>query len=317
MIGYALRKYAEENEMTVAQGVAYGTLLGYAATLSEGMGYKRIVVVTRFTEPEKQEALQTMLDGRNLMQEYRIQKLTFTLDGILIDFLDNPGTMKKLREFVAWFFPLLKQYSATDATVCTACGQPLANARADWYIINGVAMPLHETCALEAQREADAEQAQQETEAAGSYGKGFVGALLGGLLGALVWGIVLFFGYFAGIIGFLIGWFAEKGYTRFGGKTGKWKLWILIAAILISVLAGTCGGYAATFAQAIHNGTIVGYTAADIPALFAWLCMEDAAFRTSVLASVGLGLLMAFLSTLGILSKAGKEGKGTRMKTLK
>ena len=98
MIGYALRKYAEENEMTVAQGVAYGTLLGYAATLSEGMGYKRIVVVTRFTEPEKQEALQTMLDGRNLMQEYRIQKLTFTLDGILIDFLDNPGTMKKLRE---------------------------------------------------------------------------------------------------------------------------------------------------------------------------------------------------------------------------
>ena len=77
MIGYGLRKYAEENEMTVARGVAYGTLSGYAVTLSEGMGYKRIVVITRFPEPEKQEALQAMLDGRNMMQEYRIQEMTF------------------------------------------------------------------------------------------------------------------------------------------------------------------------------------------------------------------------------------------------
>lgn len=317
MIGYGLRKYAEENEMTVARGVAYGTLSGYAVTLSEGMGYKRIVVITRFPEPEKQEALQAMLDGRNMMQEYRIQEMTFAQDGILIDFLDNPGTMKLLQAFVKWFFPLLKQYTATDATVCTGCRQPLANARADWYTINGVAMPLHETCALQMQREADTEQAQQETEAAGSYGKGFLGALLGGLLGALVWGTVLYFGYFAGVIGFLIGWLAEKGYGRLGGKTGKWKVWILIAAILIGVLAGTFGGYAATIAQAIHNGGISGCTAADIPKLFVAMLVEDAAVRTSVLGSVALGLLMAFLGTLGILSKAGKEGNGMRMKTMK
>ena len=38
MIGSALKKMARENGMTVQGGVAYGSLRGFAATLSEGSG---------------------------------------------------------------------------------------------------------------------------------------------------------------------------------------------------------------------------------------------------------------------------------------
>lgn len=46
MIGIGLKKLASENNMTVASGVAYGDLHGYAATLSEGAGYKLLVITT-------------------------------------------------------------------------------------------------------------------------------------------------------------------------------------------------------------------------------------------------------------------------------
>ena len=38
MIGSGLKKLAQENGMTVSNGVAYGSLQGYAATLSQGRG---------------------------------------------------------------------------------------------------------------------------------------------------------------------------------------------------------------------------------------------------------------------------------------
>ena len=42
LIGSGLKKLAKEYGMTVS-GVAYGSLGGFAATLSEGAGFKRIV----------------------------------------------------------------------------------------------------------------------------------------------------------------------------------------------------------------------------------------------------------------------------------
>lgn len=38
MIGSALKKLAKEYDMTVDKGIAYGSLGGFAATLSEGPG---------------------------------------------------------------------------------------------------------------------------------------------------------------------------------------------------------------------------------------------------------------------------------------
>lgn len=49
MIGSGLKKLAKENGLRVSNGVAYGSLRGYAATLSEGSGFKQIVISTKFS----------------------------------------------------------------------------------------------------------------------------------------------------------------------------------------------------------------------------------------------------------------------------
>ena len=42
MIANGLKKLAKEYNMHVSHGVAYGSLGGFAATMDEGAGYKRI-----------------------------------------------------------------------------------------------------------------------------------------------------------------------------------------------------------------------------------------------------------------------------------
>ena len=50
MIGSGLKKLARENGMSIASGVAYGDFRGYAATFSEGSGYKLLAVTTKFPD---------------------------------------------------------------------------------------------------------------------------------------------------------------------------------------------------------------------------------------------------------------------------
>ena len=55
----------------------------------------------------------------------------------------------------------------------------------------------------------------------GSYGAGFLGALLGGLIGAIPWALLYLAGRVAAVLGLLIGWLSEKGYRKLGGKTAR------------------------------------------------------------------------------------------------
>ena len=83
MIGSGLKKMARENGMMVSNGVAYGNLRGYAATLSEGTGYKQIVLTTKFSDPMLLNQLQEQINQRNITKEFRVQTLNFAPDGIL------------------------------------------------------------------------------------------------------------------------------------------------------------------------------------------------------------------------------------------
>ena len=93
MVGTGLKKLAKEHGMSVDKGVAYGSLRGYGATLSEGAGYKLIQIATLFKEPQGQFSLETELNSKNLMKEYRVQQVVFLEKGIQVIFHDNPGTI--------------------------------------------------------------------------------------------------------------------------------------------------------------------------------------------------------------------------------
>lgn len=313
MIGMGLKKLAEQNAMTVNAGVAYGSLKGYATTLSEGSGWKRIDISTMIPELERREQLQVALNAVDLTRTYRVQNLEIGQRIISVIFLDNLGTMKKIEEFIEWFYPLLSQSGAVGADTCLECG---AVAPDSWYLIDGVAHHLHETCAEKIRGAFDQEQLQREEEDTGTYAKGFLGAFLGAMLGAVVWALVLYAGYVASIVGLVIGWLAEKGYTLLHGKQGKGKLAILIVVIILAVILGTLIPDAVALADMINTGELPGFVYGDIPMLILVVMLEDSAYMSATLGNMAMGLLFAGLGAFALLKKTGKEVSGTKMKKL-
>lgn len=306
MIGSGLKKYAQANGLTVAKGVAYGSLKGYAVTLSEGSGYKQIVITTKFADPEKPAQLQALINGKNVSREYRVQNLTLSTDGIAVIFTDTVGTMKKLEAFVDWFFPLLPEYSATPAHTCTECGGMLTGGC--WKLINGVAYHMHESCAEKLKESLKADDDARTKEASGSYGLGLLGALVGSAIGGVVWALVLMLGYMASIVGLLIGWLAEKGYDLLKGKQGKGKVAILILAVIFGVVFGNVLSDVIYLVGAVEE---LGYTVADIPALMV-LLFKDSEYMTTTLLNIALGLLFAGLGVFALLRKTGENVADTK-----
>ena len=128
MIGTGLQKLAKQHGMTVGSGVAYGSLKGFATTLSEGAGYKRIDITTYFPEIEQRDQLREAVNAVDLTRTYRIQNMELGHRHITIIFNDNPGTMKKLEAFIAWFYPLLEQNGASKANLCIQCQEIIDDA---------------------------------------------------------------------------------------------------------------------------------------------------------------------------------------------
>ncbi len=314
MIGSGLKKFAAENGLKVSNGVAYGKLRNFAATMFEGSGFKAIIITTRFFDVEKKQQLMNVVNEHNLMKEFRVQKLEFTFDAVLITFHDNPGTMKKISAFVDFFMPLLSEYEASPANVCTQCGMEISAD--NWMLINGIAYNLHPACAEKISVEAENEAAAAKVENKGSYVAGLIGAIIGGLIGAVVWAIVLYMGYMASIVGIVIGWLAERFYRLLGGKNGKGKVVILAFAAIVGVVIGTFASDYFTVAQMINAGELPGFEMRDIFYIISVLLAEDAEYLRITLSNIGLGLLFAFLGEWIFLKRAYKDSKSFNMKKL-
>ena len=315
MIGSGLKKLARDHGMSVDRGVAYGSLGGYCATMSEGAGYKQITFATTIADPVKQTQLQTTLNGINLEKEYRVTGLNIAPKNIQVVFHDNPGTMKKIEAFLAFFLPLLTEAEATTANTCPECGFEISGGC--WKLIGGVAYYMHQTCADKVCREIAAGDEDRRETAGGNYFTGFLGALLGSVVGAVLWAVVLYFGYVASLVGLAIGWLAEKGYNLLKGKQGKGKIVILIIAIIIGVLLGNFGADVIALVEMVNAGELRGMTYGDIPALILLVLMEDSGYMTATLSNIGMGLLFAALGVWSLLRRANAEVADTKIADLK
>lgn len=314
MIGSGLKKLAKENGLKVSKGVAYGSLRGYAATLSEGSGYKRIVLNTKFTDVDKKNGLQIEINRRNVSKELRVQNLTITPDGIEINFNDTVGTLKKMQAFIDWFFPLLDAASATKADICHSCGMQITSGC--WKLIDGRAYYLHDACAQKMISTIEAEDEAVRGYEGGSYITGLIGALLGSTVGAIVWALVLLLGYVASLVGLLIGWLAEKGYTLLRGKQGKGKILILVLAVIFGVVLGTVAAEVLSVAKMIAEGDLPGFGYGDIPMLMQWVMEDNPDYIGILLKNMGMGLIFAALGVFALLNKTGQEVAGTKIQDL-
>ena len=315
MVGSGLKKLAKEYGMETSCGVAYGAMNGYAATLSEGADYKQIVFSVWFDNHKKMEELAEFVNRMNVQRRYRVQTLNITCRGVQVIFKDYPGTMKKIREFLVWFLPLLESHGASGVDTCTECGCGMTSGR--WVLVEGTAYYLHDSCAEHIRHEVDMENAQRKEEMTGSYLLGTIGAMVGSMLGSVIWALVLNMGYVASLIGLLIGWLAEKGYNIFHGKQGKAKVAILILAVIFGVLFGTILADVITLGSMILSGELPDFVFADIPQLILFLLAEDSAYLTATVSNIITGVLFAGLGVFALLRKAGKAVADTRFVDLK
>ncbi len=314
MIGSGLKKLAKEYGLEVRNGVAFGSLEGFATTLQEGSGFKRIDIATVFQDPQGEKDLRAAVNAVDVTREYQVQQLLFGPRCITVVFTDNMGLMKKLQAFIQWFYPLLAQHGARAANVCSECGGILGSD--GWYLINGAAYHLHDSCAQKIQDAFTEEHTKTKEEATGSYVLGTVGAFLGAILGSVLWAVVLYAGYVASIVGLVIGWLAEKGYNLLKGKQGKGKIVSLILAIIFGVLLGTILPDVFYLASEISAGNFPGWTYGDIPTML-MILLEDAEYVEATAGNVLTGLLFAGLGTFAMLLRNNKMLSAQKISKLK
>lgn len=315
MIGSALKKLAKEYNMTVDKGIAYGSLGGFCATLSEGAGWKRIVFSTRFSDPAGRTGVMDTVNARDLKKDFRVLELTVCPKMIVVNFQDNPGTMKRIRAFLEWFLPMLRSFGASGTEICPECGMPIDQGC--WAMVNDVAHHYHTACADRVRRNLELSNEQRVGEDSGNYATGLLGSLLGAALGAVVWAIVLSVGYIASVVGLLIGFLAEKGYKLCKGRQGKGKIAILILAVIFGVVLGTFLAESYGLFDLINSGSVPGLEISDIPETIFYLFMIDGEYRGIILKNVFMGLLFAALGVFALLRQTGKEMAGNRFVELK
>ncbi len=317
MIGSGLKKFAQANGLSVDGGVGYGSLRGFAAALSEGSGFKQMVIQTKFPDVEKLNALQASLNSVDLQREYRISQLSFTPGGVVIVFADNPGTMKKIEAFTDWFFPRLSETGASGANCCAECGMPVEYGGV-WAMVSGVAGCYHSTCAEKVSQALTEESAAKSEADKGTYVSGIIGAVLGALLGAIVWALVLNAGYVASLVGLLIAFLADKGYDLLKGRQGKGKVVTLIASVILGVVAGTFLAQFIGIAQLIDEGFFIPeITYADIPDIFLLLIKEDPGYVSDIFSNILQGLVFAAIGVVFFIRQAAKKVTDPKMKMLK
>lgn len=304
MLGSGLKKMAKEAGLKTDRGIAYGDYMGYAVTLWEGAGYKAFGVSARCTEESKILEFQEQFSNEELDKRYRITDITVGTEGICVIFHDNPGTMKRYREFVQWFLPQISQYGFLGSAYCPMCGLLLDNAsswKLDLFAVHG-----HDRCFAARENEEKAAVEKIKDEDTGNYASGFLGAALGAVLGSVPWAIVMSVGYVTAILGFVISLLAGKGYDLFHGKKGKGKIPIVAFMSIAGVLLGNVLSDVLSIGIMIGKGELFGASFSDIPMLMEGL-FQNPEYVDTFLRNLGLGIFFALLGMSEIIWKMYKQ----------
>jgi hypothetical protein len=162
MIGFGYRKLAKEYGMTIKHGVAYGNMHGYPATLSEGMGFKIVAFTSVFESDEDGQAFADQLDEK-MFEKCRVIHCDIGTGLILFVFEDNPGTMRRIREFLDHVFEILDGLHVLGIDHCHHCDKPIMGA-SSWKLVGNVACQFHPECVEAAIEEMKKEFAEDDED---------------------------------------------------------------------------------------------------------------------------------------------------------
>lgn len=233
MAGTALKKLAEGYGLTMTRGIAHGEMRGYAVTLNEGAGYKRLVVSTKLDEDTINELIE-IIKVAKCDANYNVANVTFTPMMTQVIFYDTTKKPLLIDNFLDWFFPLLDEHNATKADLCPYCGEALSE-NAERKLIYGAVVYLHEACVHQFAKEHGLKYKGRIKEEEQTYLKGAIGAGIGAAIGLGIWILVRF----AGVIALIIGWLVDLGYTLGKGKTEQGRAIIISSITVLTIVLGT------------------------------------------------------------------------------
>lgn len=142
----------------------------------------------------------------------------------------------------------------------------------------------------------------------GSVVMGILGAAIGALIGAVVWALVGMLGYIVSVVGLLTAFLADKGYDLLHGRQGRIKVVVLLICVILAVLLGNVGTAAMQIHQVYEEEGYALYIKESaffqmmVPAL-----LEDGDFIGTIVKDSAMGIVLAILGCLGLVSQAGKK----------
>lgn len=298
MIGSAIKKFAKENEWITKNGIAYGKYRGYMMSMQEGAGWKSLSIAARLENDDALKSAYELLNDKKIMKEYRITGSTISPSSVMISFLDNPGTMKKILEFMESFCDGLDSFGAKGANYCSSCGQAFVGSEAIPAVMNDVVYLLHESCMNKDDEEM--QYMKEEKAKDGSTLLGTIGAFSGALIGAIPWAVASYFGWFVGWFGFLIGIASKKGYELLNGKESRAKgIVIIIATVLGVIIAESVAIMVSLGVMWTQEG--YEFNILDIIYSYAYALATDSGVLLAVLGDIALGLVFAALGIWSLI----------------
>ena len=311
MYSSGLKKLGKEFGLEAGQGRVYGLLEGFPVALWDGMGSKNMLVF--LGQPKDAEA-DAQIDIPSLipreLEAYRIVRFELSkgLPLLMISFYDNPGTLKRMRQFFEEGMTALREAGLSQIYHCVQCAEAFEGAP-DIALVNGVAMPVHSHCrsglaqAMEEGKRARTEMQRQESAAAlrdGSILKGILGAFLGALIGSIPWVLIYMFGYLASIGGIIIGMGAVFGYKKLSGRVGAACVVSAVVFAALMVPLACYAGEAASLLKEFIAGNMEPFRMSD----FGWLFRSItslAEWREGFRQNVLMGYLYAAIGLFGYL----------------
>lgn len=304
MIGNGIRRYAQNRNLTIDRGIAYGEWAGHYITLEEGAGWKSVSFAVCWPENEAAELIHTYLSDEEIRKTYRITRHTVSENKpatVRVLFQDTVGTMTKIEEFIDVMTEKLTELGVRGAGVCHLCGGEIGSV-GHAVMIQKTAVILHDSCARRLEEEHKANTAHKKE---GSVALGAVGAILGGILGAIPFAALYALGWIASFFGFLIGIAAKKGYELLGGRNGKIKG---VVILLVTVLAVVLAEFVAIVAVNLPPALEMGYDLGDTIVIMAhWAIYEQ---PVAVFGEIAMGWLFAFLGIYRMLAEIFRSAPG-------
>ena len=237
---YAVQIGLKPHKVPLYETIYYGIVRDYAVTLFQFYytGDMILSVNTTLPSPEDKAALNQFILDLDIKEHYHIHHVHIKNDFIGFHWKSNYAD--DFIAFVEWFFPLLPDFHATDATICPECGGHIENGSGYWCHMNGsVTKYVHKKCCGTVARKAQRIHAFFPRKKLPTYKAGTLGSVLAALPLTFLWAYVFRFAE-AGVIttSICMSALVWTGYTLAPGYRGIFKPFILFGITLAGLLFG-------------------------------------------------------------------------------